>query len=113
MYTYQSLREKATNHDPDAEVLGVQVQEFVDPDESTETIVGVSRNPQFGHLVMFGLGGIFVQIFEDTSFRVAPVSEREAREMTTEIQAAPMLRGARGRTHANLDAVVDTIQRIS
>jgi acetyltransferase len=62
---------------------------------------------------MFGLGGIFVQIFEDTSFRVAPVSEREAREMTTEIQAAPMLRGARGRQPADIDGVVEILQRIS
>lgn len=111
--TYRILRERAIDHDSDATVLGVQVQDLVDPEESTETIVGAKRDPQFGHLVMFGLGGIFVQIFEDTSFRVAPVSEREAREMTGEIQAAPMLRGARGRAPANVDAVVETIQRVS
>jgi acetyltransferase len=111
--TYHSLLERATSHDPDATILGVQVEELVDVDESTETIVGVNRDPQFGHLLMFGLGGIFVQIFEDTSFRVAPVSEREAREMTTEIQAAPMLRGARGRQPADIDGVVEILQRIS
>ena len=110
---YQTLHERATDHDPDATIIGVQVQELVDLDESTETIVGVNRDPQFGHLLMFGLGGIFVQIFEDTSFRVAPISEREAREMTAEIEAAPMLRGARGRTPADIDAVVETIQRVS
>lgn len=111
--TYNILLERATSHDPDATILGVQVEELVDIDESTETIVGVNRDPQFGHLLMFGLGGIFVQIFEDTSFRVAPVSEREAREMTTEIQAAPMLRGARGRQPADIDGVVEILQRIS
>jgi acetyltransferase len=111
--TYRAIRERATDHDPDATILGVHVEALVDPDESTETIVGTKRDPQFGHLVMFGLGGIFVQVFEDTSFRVAPVTEREAREMTEEIQAAPMLRGARGRAPADLDAVVETIQRIS
>jgi acetyltransferase len=111
--TYRTIRRRASEHDPDARILGVHVEELVAPDESTETIVGAKRDPQFGHLVMFGLGGIFVQIFEDTSFRVAPVSEREAREMTAEIRAAPMLRGARGRTPADLDAVVETIQRIS
>jgi acetyltransferase len=111
--TYHTLLERATSHDPDATILGVQVEELVDIDESTETIVGVKRDPQFGHLLMFGLGGIFVKIFEGTSFRVAPVSEREAREMTTEIQAAPMLRGARGRTPADIDGVVETLQRIS
>ncbi|MFC6942455.1 acetate--CoA ligase family protein [Salinirubellus sp. GCM10025818] len=111
--TFQAIRERATDHDPEATILGVHVEALVDPDESTETIVGAKRDSQFGHLVMFGLGGIFVQIFEDTSFRVAPVTEREAREMTEEIQAAPMLRGARGRAPADLDAVVETIQRIS
>lgn len=111
--TYRTLRERAIDHDSDATVLGVQIQEFVDPDESTETIVGVKRDPQFGHLMMFGLGGIFVQVFDDTAFRVAPISEREAREMTEEIQAAPMLQGARGRTPADVDGVVEIIQRIS
>jgi acetyltransferase len=111
--TYRRIRERATEHDPDATLLGVRVEALVDPEESTETIVGVNRDEQFGHLLMFGLGGIFVQVFEDTSFRVAPVSEHEAREMTDEIKAAPMLRGARGRTPADLDAVVETIQRVS
>ena len=111
--TYQTLLERAASHDPDATILGVQVEELVDVDDSTETIVGANRDAQFGHLLMFGLGGVFVEIFEDTSFRVAPVGEREAREMTAEIRAAPMLRGARGRTPADLDAVVETIQRLS
>ncbi|QLG61856.1 acetate--CoA ligase family protein [Halorarum salinum] len=111
--TYRAILERARRHDPDATVLGVRVEELVDIEDSTETIVGANRDPQFGHLLLFGLGGIFVQFFEDTSFRVAPVSEREAREMTAEIRAAPMLRGARGRAPADLDAVVETIQRVS
>lgn len=110
---YRTLIERVRDHDPDATVLGVRVEAFLDPDDSTETIVGVSRDPQFGHLLMFGLGGIFVQVFEDTSFRVAPVSEREAREMTADIRASSMLRGARGRTPADIDAIAETIQRVS
>ncbi len=110
---FRAIRDRATDHDPDATVLGVRVEEFVDLADSTETIVGATRDSQFGHLLMFGLGGIFVQIYEDTAFRTAPVSEREAREMTAEIHAAPMLRGARGRRPADLDAVVETIQRVS
>ena len=62
---------------------------------------------------MFGLGGVFVQLYEDTAFRVAPVSQREAESMTDEIRAAPMLRGARGRTPADVDRLVETIQRVS
>ncbi|MFB6311898.1 MAG: acetate--CoA ligase family protein [Salinirussus sp.] len=110
---YESMVKRAREHDSDAELLGVHVEELVDLPESTETIVGVTRDPQFGHLVMFGLGGIFVQVFEDAIFRLAPVTEREAREMTTQIQAAPMLHGARGRDPADIDAIVETIQRIS
>jgi acetyltransferase len=63
--------------------------------------------------MMFGLGGIFVEVLEDTTFRVAPVSETEAREMTEEIKTAPLLRGARGRDPADLDGIVETIQRLS
>ncbi|MUW14152.1 hypothetical protein GJ633_05380 [Halorubrum sp. CBA1125] len=83
--TYQAFLDRAAEHDPDASILGVQVEELVDLEEETETIVGVNRDPQFGHLLMFGLGGICVQIFEDTSFRVVPVSERESRAMTADI----------------------------
>jgi len=110
---YEDLVTRARNYQPDATLLGVQVQELVDVDEGVETIVGVNRDPQFGPLVLFGLGGIFVEVLEDTTFRVAPVSEREASEMTGEIDAAPLLRGARGRTPTDVDAVAETIGRVS
>jgi acetyltransferase len=111
--TYEDLVARARRYQPDASILGVQIQEMLDLDAATETIVGVTRDPQFGPLVMFGLGGIFVEVLEDTAFRVAPVSEPDAREMTDEIDAAPLLRGARGRDPVDADALVDTIQRIS
>jgi acetyl coenzyme A synthetase (ADP forming)-like protein len=111
--TYEDLVVRARNYQPDATILGVQVQEMVDLDSGTETIVGVTRDPQFGPLVMFGLGGIFVEIMEDTSFRVAPVPESEVREMVDEIQSAPLLYGARGREPTDVDELVSVIQRIS
>ncbi|NHN40424.1 CoA-binding protein [Halorubellus sp. JP-L1] len=110
---YEDLVTRARNYQPDANVLGVQVQELLDLDDAVETIVGVNRDPQFGPLVLFGLGGIFVEVMEDTSLRVAPVGETEAREMTEEIQSAPLLRGARGRDPVDVDAVVETIQRLA
>ena len=110
---YEDLLTRARNYQPDAEILGVQVQELVDLDAGVETIVGVNRDPQFGPLLLFGLGGIFVEVLEDTTFRVAPVSASEAREMTEEIDAAPLLRGARGRDPVDVDEVVETIQRLS
>jgi acetyltransferase len=110
---YEDLITRAKNYQPDAEILGVQVQEMVDLDSGVETIVGMNRDPQFGPLLMFGLGGIFVEVLEDTTFRVAPVAETEAREMTEEIDASPLLRGARGRDPVDVPAVVETIQRLS
>ncbi|WP_340102071.1 acetate--CoA ligase family protein [Salinibaculum salinum] len=111
--TYEDLVARARQYQPDATILGVQVQEMLDLDSATETIVGVTRDPQFGPLVMFGLGGIFVEILEDTSFRVAPVPEPEAAGMIDEIDAAPLLRGARGRAPVDEAGLVETIQRIS
>jgi len=111
--TYDDLIERTEAHDADARILGVRVESEVELADSTETIVGATRDAQFGPLVLFGLGGIFVQVFEDTAVRVTPVTEAEAREMTEEIDAAPMLRGTRGRPPADIDAVVEVIQRIS
>jgi acetyltransferase len=110
---YEDLVSRARNYQPDATILGVQVQEMIDLDDGVETIVGSHTDPQFGPLVMFGLGGVFVEIMEDTTFRLAPVGRDEAAEMTEEIDAAPLLRGARGREAVDLDAVVDAVRRAS
>ncbi|WP_255166993.1 acetate--CoA ligase family protein [Natrononativus amylolyticus] len=110
---YEDVVARARNYQPDATIIGVQVQEMVDLEASTETIVGMNRDPQFGPLLLFGLGGIFVEILEDTSIRVAPIGEGAAREMVDEIRAAPLLRGARGREPADVEGVVETIQRLS
>ncbi|MEF8900598.1 MAG: acetate--CoA ligase family protein [Halovenus sp.] len=111
--TYEDIVVRARNYRSDATILGVQVQEMVATDRGTETIVGMNRDPQFGPLLMFGLGGIFVEIMEDTSFRVAPVTEPAVRSMLEEIESAPLLRGARGREPAAVDDLVETIQRVS
>ena len=110
---YEDLVSRAHGYQADARVLGVQVQEPVDVKAGTETIIGMNRDPQFGPLLLFGLGGIFVEVLEDTAVRVAPVSEAEAQRMTEEIEAAPLLRGVRGRDPVALPAVVETIQRLS
>jgi acetyltransferase len=109
---YEDLVTRARNYQPDARVLGVQVQELVDTADGVETIMGMTRDPQFGPLLMFGLGGVFVEVMEDTTFRVAPVSEREAETMLSEIQAAPLLRGARGRPPVDRAAVAECLERL-
>ena len=111
--TYEDLVVRARNYQSDATILGVQVQEMIDLDAGTETILGMNRDPQFGPLLLFGLGGIFVEVLEDTTVRVAPVGEPEARAMLDDIDSAPLLRGTRGRQPVDEDALVETVQRLS
>jgi acyl-CoA synthetase (NDP forming) len=110
---YEDLIARARNYQPDASILGVQVQEQVDVASGVETIVGTNRDPQFGPLVLFGLGGVFVEVMEDTAVRLAPVAETEALSMTEEIRASPLLSGARGRDPVDRGAVAETVGRLS
>ena len=110
---YETILARVRNYQPNADITGVQVQEQLDLEDATETILGMNRDPQFGPLCVFGLGGIFVEVLDDTAVRVAPVDERTAREMIDDLAAAPLLRGARGREPADIEAIVDAIQRLS
>lgn len=110
---YVDLIRRAQQYQPGARVLGVQVQQMVATDDGVETIVGMTRDPQFGPILMFGIGGVFVEILKDTTFRVAPVSKAEAKSMVGDIQSIPVLRGIRGRSSVDEDAIVETIGRVS
>jgi len=96
---------------PGAWIAGVSVQEMVTG--GRELILGMTRDAQFGPLLMFGLGGIHVEVLQDVSFRVAPVSRREAAEMVREIRAYPLLAGFRGGEPADEEAILEAILRIS
>ncbi|HIE13698.1 TPA: CoA-binding protein, partial [Candidatus Bathyarchaeota archaeon] len=96
---------------PDARILGVEVQKMVPT--GREMIIGMNRDVQFGPLIMFGLGGIYVNILKDVSFRLAPVSIQEASEMIAETKAYALLRGIRGEPTADINAVLDAILRVS
>lgn len=96
---------------PDATIWGCQVQQMVKG--GREVIIGVNRDPQFGPLIMFGLGGIYVEALKDVTFRVAPIDRREATEMLGEIRSYRLLRGVRGEKPADQQAIVDTLVRIS
>jgi len=102
-----SVRRRA----PSAWIAGVSVQEMVTG--GRELILGMSRDPQFGPLVMFGLGGIYVEVLKDVSFRVAPISRRDAGEMIREIRAYPLLAAYRGSEPADVEAIVDALIRVS
>jgi acetyl-CoA synthetase (ADP-forming) len=78
----------------------------------TEVVVGGTVDPEFGPMVMVGLGGIFVEVLQDVAFRICPIAERDAREMLDELKGAALLRGARGGEPANIDAIVDVLLRV-
>jgi acetyltransferase len=102
---------RAQRYQPSAEIWGCLVQQQVKGGK--EVLLGVNRDPQFGPLLVFGLGGIYVEALKDVTFRVAPVDRREATEMLGEIRAYPLLRGVRGEPPSDMDAIVDVILRLS
>lgn len=106
---YEDLVTRAHRHRPDASVLGIYVQELLDLDDAVEVIVGANRDPQFGPVLLFGLGGIFVELLEDVTVRVAPIGEATADAMLDDIDAAALLRGARGRPPVDRASVVDAL----
>lgn len=104
---YQQIMKNVKNHNAKAKILGILVQEMAP--SSTEVIVGAIKDPQFGPALMFGLGGVFVEVLKDVTFRIAPVAADEAREMIGEVKAYPLLKGYRGSPPADIDAIVKII----
>ncbi len=102
---------RAGRYVPDARVWGCLVQEMVR--EGREILLGMNRDPQFGPLVAFGLGGIYVEALRDVAFRIAPFSQQQAREMIREIRSYPLLEGVRGESPADHEAMVDALMRVS
>lgn len=108
---FNEILANAKKYDSKAEIRGVLIEKMVAP--STEIIVGVTRDPTFGPAIMFGLGGIFVELLKDVSFRIAPIKEEDAQEMIHEIKALPMLQGFRGGPNVKLELIVDVLMKIS
>ncbi len=102
---------RAQKYQPNAQIWGCLVQEQMRGGK--EVITGMNRDPQFGPLVMFGLGGIYVEVLKDVSFRIAPFGPKEARAMIEEIRSFGLLRGVRGEQPADLAAAVDVLLRLS
>jgi acetyl coenzyme A synthetase (ADP forming)-like protein len=111
MDTFDLMMLRVRRFAPNADLQGVLVQQMIEI--GREVIVGSTRDPQFGPLVMFGLGGIYVEVLHDVSFRVAPVGERHAWRMIEEIRSAPLLRGARGEQPCDVDAIVSSLLVVS
>jgi acyl-CoA synthetase (NDP forming) len=96
---------------PEATVLGVSVQKMARP--GVEVIMGMTQDPQFGPVLMFGLGGVFVEVLKDVSFRIVPLEPRDARQMIRDIQGFRVLEGFRGQEPADLAALEDMLMRLS
>ncbi|MBM2836891.1 MAG: acetyl coenzyme synthetase forming, alpha domain protein [candidate division NC10 bacterium] len=108
---YAEMIARASTAVPHARIEGVMVQEQVRG--GREVIVGMARDPQFGPLLMFGLGGIYVEVLKDVTFRIAPLAGSEAEAMIREVRAFPILQGVRGEAPADVAALVEDILRLS
>ncbi len=104
---YDEIMKSVGKQYPEADILGISVQKMAR--SGVEVIIGMSTDPQFGPVIMFGLGGILVEILKDVSFRIVPLAARDAREMIREIKGYPVLEGYRGQEAvdvANLEALI-------
>jgi acetyltransferase len=107
---FQDMRERIGRAYPDVKIDGVLVQPMATG--GRELILGGRQDAQFGPVVLVGMGGVFVEIFEEVALRVAPIPRREALAMIKELRGAPILMGARGHKRSDLEAVVDAILRL-
>ena len=107
---FQTLQNRAYAANARATIRGVQVQQMVRGGQ--EVIVGVKRDPTFGPLVMFGMGGIYAEALADVSFRLAPLSRTDAEEMLAEVRSARLLKGLRGTQPADREALIDALLRV-
>ena len=108
---YQEIIFKAKKYNKKAKISGVIAYTMVP--QGTEIIIGMMKDPHFGPVIMFGLGGIFVEILKDVSFRILPIEERDAEEMITEIKGYEILKGARGKPPRDIQAIKEVLMRIS
>lgn len=110
--SYTTMMKTVKNKKPDAEILGVMIQKMA-PAGGLETIIGMKRDPHFGPLLMFGLGGILVEVLKDVVFRVAPVNNLSVESMITGIRAYRLLESFRGKPARDKQKIKESIQRLS
>lgn len=108
---YARMRENVLKHVSAEDVEGILVRRMIPAGK--EVILGISRDPVFGHVIMFGLGGIYVEAFKDVTFRVVPIREATARSMVNGLRASGVLRGLRGEKPSDVGAIEDALKRLS
>jgi 4-hydroxybutyryl-CoA synthetase (ADP-forming) len=109
--SFRTITENALKYKSDAKINGVLVQEMIK--SAKETILGASQDPTFGPVIMFGLGGIYVEVLKDVVFRIVPIDEQEAIRMVESIKTIKLLKGVRGEKSSDLRAIADSLQRLS
>jgi acetate---CoA ligase (ADP-forming) len=107
---YEELLQRARNAAPDADIEGVLISEMIS--DGVETVIGVAQDDLFGPTVMFGLGGVFVEVLADVTFRVPPFDLDETHRMIREVRGFPLLEGVRGSAPADIDALADAIMKV-
>lgn len=108
---YQSIMDTVKQHFPTAKIEGVSVQNMAKP--GVEVVVGMTKDPQFGPVIMFGLGGILIEILKDVAFRIVPLTPRDAREMIKEIKGYKLLTGYRGQEPVNIASLEGILLTLS
>src|ERR671933_1591803 len=108
---FRTIMDNAKKSNPNAKINGILVQEMVK--SGKEIILGAKRDPLFGPLLMFGLGGIYVEVLKDVVFMLAPIDRQEATRMVQSIKTIKLLKGVRGEKPADLNSIVDSLQRLS
>jgi acetate---CoA ligase (ADP-forming) subunit beta len=108
---FEEMLDAVREVQPDARIEGVAVQHMAP--RGTEVIIGMSKDPQFGPVLMFGLGGVLVEVLKDVAFRIVPLEPRDARQMVREIKGYPVLEGARGKDAADVAALESLILKLS
>ena len=108
---YQEIMTSVRQKFPEARIEGISVQNMARP--GTEVIIGMIKDPQFGPVLMFGLGGVWVEVLKDVSFRIVPLARRDANEMIKEIKGYRLLEGYRGSEPANIAVLEDMLLKVS
>jgi acyl-CoA synthetase (NDP forming) len=108
---YDQILVNVKKNAPNSKILGIEVTQMAP--SGVEVIIGSIKDSQFGQTLMFGLGGIFVELFKDVAFRIAPITEDEATEMITEIKSYPLLKGYRNTPPSDLVAIKDILIKLS
>jgi len=110
LQAYESIMHSCRAYKKDAKITGMEIAEMIQP--GVETIVGARQDPSFGPVVMFGLGGIYVEVMKDVAFRAFPMGYPEAMKMISEIRSYPLLLGVRGEEKKDIDAAADAIMKV-